>query len=278
MSETGIFAPSTVLDGTGDVRPVSYGDLKNFHVTFYMREVLDEKASKLKNRRIVKPVEYCRKEVAGDNKTIWDAPVSDADKHNWPQQYAAFQRGESEMVMGTPLDAWPMLTADHRAALKNMGFKSVEQIRDVTDSAINSMSGGNGALLQNMREHALKWLEEQESGALEQKLTEALAQKENEMDVLKNQMAEMAQQMNRMQEQQAIGAIPPAQSVMTAEQPVEEPLEAEALANIPTIEPDLPEMEPEGRGEGPEDPPGTKRGPGRPAGSKNKVKKGDNAA
>lgn len=230
-----IFAPSTVLGGTGDVLGVEFGDDSAIAVTFYMREVEDEEQTRIQGRVIKKNVEFCRMEFPGDNRSNWDQPVRERDKHRFPQQYAAFKQGEGEMVIGTPLESWPLLTADHRIALKNLGFKTVEQVANVSDAAIGGMVHGNGPLLQNLREHAKKWLETQEAGAAERRLAEEVAKKDRELDVLRDQMRSMAQQLEAVHLNQMAGA----QVDVPAEpQPAPEPIpDVNALADIPTVEP-----------------------------------------
>lgn len=242
MSEFGSeFAPATVMPGQGAVRPVSYGDDAAFIVEFYTRMVEDEKATALRGRRIERPVEYCKKHAVGDPRTVWDAPVSEIDKQRWPQAYNAFQRGEHDSVIGTPLDAWPLLNIDMRAALKNVGLKTVEQIAEVTDATMSTMPGNAGALIQNVRRHAEKFLADQKEGEQERVLAEKLTQKDGEIAALKNQMAELAHQMQGMRDAQA-NAIPAQQPIgaPTPPAPLPEPApepSLEALDDLPEVEP-----------------------------------------
>lgn len=254
MSEFGNeFAPATVMPGQGSVRPVQYGDDAAFIVEFYTRMVEDEKLTALRGRRIERPEEYCKKQAVGDPRTTWDAPVSEADRQRWPQAYAAFQRGEHDSVIGTPLDAWPLLTIDMRAALKNLGLKTVEQIVEMTDGTMSTLPGNAGSLIQRVKAHAEKFLKDQEAGEQERVLAEKLAKRDAEVASLQNQMASLAHQMQTMKDEHAntvpipqpLGATPPAPEAA----PLPEPA-LDALDALPVLEPEV-----------------EKRKPGRPKGS-----------
>lgn len=247
------FASATVMEGRGDVRPVSYGDDSNFVVSFYTREVEDEKETAIRGRVVLKGIAFCRKYAVGDTKTIWDLPVTEADKMRFPSQWAAFERGESESVVGTPLEAWPLLNADMRLALKNEGFKTVDQIANVSDGALSTM-GRVGALIQKVRANAQQFLGDQEAGEAERRLAAKLEEKDNQLAAMQEQMAQLSQQMERMREMQINAPVHPSQSAIPS---------APAKEAAPERTPDvsvldaLPEVEPVE-----EEPP--KRRPGRP--------------
>lgn len=242
------FASATVQGGAGDVLPVSHGDDKAFQVEFYTREVEDEKETKLKGRRILKPVPYCRKRAMGDPRTVWDAPVSEADKMRWPMLWQAYERGEEEMVIGTPLDSWPLLTREARITLKNWGYKTVDQVAEVTDGALMGMADGQiRQILAQVREHAKKFIKDQESGEVERRLAGQLEERDNEIALLKGQMATLAAQMERMNaEKLAAPVTPPIESApgfqpMQPKEPEIDPVRA--FSGLPTLE--AAESEPE---------------------------------
>ena len=238
------FAPATVLEGQGDVRPVQYGDDSRFLVEFYTREVEDEKETKLRGRRFLKAMPYCRKRAMGDPRTVWDAPVSDTDKLRWPAQWAAYERGEHDMVMGTPLDSWPLLSREARLLLKNWGFKTVEQITEVTDGTLLGMDQEISRVLAQVRGHAEKFIKDQQSGESERRLAEELEQRDNEIGGLKNQVAQLLATVERMNTEKLAGAIVPAPDLAPGFQPPPAPEKSVQTQGLADLEA-LPELEPE---------------------------------
>lgn len=53
--------------------------------------------------------------------------------------YEAWKRGEEVPENGTPLAVWPGITADQAKFLKAKGILSVEQVRDMSDSTIETL-------------------------------------------------------------------------------------------------------------------------------------------
>jgi len=242
------FASATVLEGAGDVLGVSHGDDRRFQVEFYTREVEDERQSKIYGRRILKAVPFCRKRAMGDSRTVWDAPVSMADKQRWPAQWAAYEKGEEEMVIGTPLDAWPLISREARITLKNWGFKTVEQIAEVTDGSLGDMAGDVSRIVNHVRGNAQKFIADQESGANERRLMEELDQRDNKIGALEEQMRQMSQTMERMQTERHTGPIVAPVETAPGFQPMQYPQPApaaqvqqeaglKALESLPTVEP-----------------------------------------
>lgn len=242
------FATATVLEGQGDVRPVQHGDDSRFLVEFYTREVEDERETRLRGRRFLKPVPYCRKRAMGDPRTVWDAPVSESDKLRWPQQWMAYERGEHDMAIGTPLDSWPLLSREARILLKNWGFKTVEQITEVTDGTLLGMDKEISRVIAQVREHAKKFITDQQSGEAERKLAQELEERDNQIGALQNQIAQLSATVERMNAERLAAPIVRPQETGPGFQPPPPPeksVETQGLADLealPALEP-LPDEE-----------------------------------
>ena len=52
------------------------------------------------------------------------------------QHYDAWKQGNEVPVDGTPLGAWPALTSEQAQALKTMGLRTVEEIRDASEGIV----------------------------------------------------------------------------------------------------------------------------------------------
>lgn len=241
------FATATVMEGAGDVRPVQHGDDSRFLVEFYTREIEDEKQTKIHGRRMLASKAYCRKRAMGDPRTVWDAPVSDEDKMRWPQQWAAYERGEHDMVFGTPLDSWPLLSREARLLMKNWGFKTVDQVAEVTDATLLGMEPSLGRTVAQVREHAKKFIEDQQSGESERRLAGELEKRDNEMGAMKNTIAQLSATIERMNAERLAAPIVKPQETGPGFQPMHPPqpaAEIQAAQGLKDLE-TLPELEPE---------------------------------
>ena len=243
------FAASTVLEGEGDIRPVSYGDDSRFLVEFYTAEIEDEKETRIRGRRILKAVPHCRKRAVGDPRTVWDAPVTETDKMRWPNLWAAYNRGEEQMVIGTPLDSWPLLTREARITLRNWGYKTVEQVAETTDATLNDPQLGR--IVAQVRAHAQKFLEDQEAGSNERRLADELEQRDNQIAALTNTVQQLTQAMEKLKTDRLAAPMVQPQETGPGFQPVQpvgEPTALQqgitALDALPTLEPAEPPVDP----------------------------------
>lgn len=109
-------------------------------------------------------------------------------KLKWAQiepAYRAWKEGTEIPTNGTPLAAWAGVSPDQADVLRARGIKTVEALRDATDSMIAKVSLPN---MRGLRELAGKFLESMTASAA----AAAMAQKDEEMAAMKEMMEEMA--------------------------------------------------------------------------------------
>lgn len=94
--------------------------------------------------------------------------------------YDAYKNGEALPENGTPLAAWSGVTVDQASHLKSMGLKSVEDVRDMSDSAVSKLPFPDARKLPNL---AGAFLEGEDAAAKDKKM----AAMQEQMDA----MAEM---------------------------------------------------------------------------------------
>ena len=70
--------------------------------------------------------------------------------------YDAWKDGNELPESGTPLAAWSGVTAEMAQAMRSMGFKTVEDVRDMGDGAVSKLPFPNARKLPEL---AAKWLE-----------------------------------------------------------------------------------------------------------------------
>lgn len=90
----------------------------------------------------------------GAQKSVIDREVKDQDRREFPQQWAAYSANKDQMDGGTPLERLPGMDKGRADAFKTVYCMSVEQLANMSDSALQS--AGMGAL--EWRANARKYL------------------------------------------------------------------------------------------------------------------------
>jgi len=102
--------------------------------------------------------------------------------------YEAWRNGQEIPETGTPIDAWGGVTSDQAKALKAMGIKTVEAVRDMGDAAMRELRMPNARQLPRM---AASWLETSDAAA-----------KDAENAELKERIAAMEEMLTERQDAQ----------------------------------------------------------------------------
>lgn len=82
----------------------------------------------------------------GDNKTVVNRQVKEDDKHRWPKQWDAYQRGEEFKSEGYPLEQWPEVDEGQVREFNYKNIYTVEQLALMTDSNLQSLGPGGREL------------------------------------------------------------------------------------------------------------------------------------
>ena len=127
-AETGI--EFTTTDPTDNCRPLFRWEAKQ-----------NSAKSKVEGRPIFDQVPFVTIMSPGDNKNVVDAKVDDDHKSRWPQQWAAFEKGNEQPLNGTPISEWPALNMAQVAELKALNIFSIEQLANLDDRGTQEMTG-----------------------------------------------------------------------------------------------------------------------------------------
>ena len=130
---------------------------------------------------VFKDVEFVELRHPGDRSYNFIAEVSQEHKMRFPQQYAAFRAGESQVHEGTPIEQWPAVTKAEVFNLKGIGIRTIEDLATMPDSALPNL----GHAARAYRDRALAWTQAAQKGAAGiqaakevEKLTSALEAKD----------------------------------------------------------------------------------------------------
>src|ERR1700744_6632475 len=121
---------------------------------FFVDQVQDMVASEQQGRPIYRDEERVEIIMPGNAQTRFVARVTTEHTGRWPKESQAFKEGIEISPDGTPLEEWPILKRSQVLELKALGFKRVEQVRDMSDHAIQRVGMGARAL----KERALIFL------------------------------------------------------------------------------------------------------------------------
>lgn len=176
-------------------------------VFFHKKTRQNELKTEQEGRPIFDEVVYIKKMVPGDSLNIIERPMYESDKNEFPMQWAHYmnKQGNDQMISGTPLIEWPILTTAQAEELRAMKFYTVEHVAEASDALIMKIGMLTGMTPHAFRDRAKAFLAKAKGLADDNKrneeinqLKEELALKEAETAKIK---AETDAKLNQMQEQ-----------------------------------------------------------------------------
>jgi hypothetical protein len=127
---------------------------------FYSKPIQNAFKSEKEGRPIFEDVVMVKIMTPGNNLNIIDTFARDDHKQRFPLQWAHFQNMKSgEAVAGTPLTAWPLLTAAQCEEMKFYKFFTVESIAHASDQQLQSIGMVAGMSGFALRERAQRFLD-----------------------------------------------------------------------------------------------------------------------
>lgn len=170
------------------------GDNRLF-VKFYNAPRKNEEKSVSMGRPIYDDTLYIRIQVPGDKESIVVRPARTMDKNRFRAQFERYQKGEEQVVDGTPLSEWPSINRSMVEELKHFGVYTVEQLVDMPDNQAQNFAG-----IQNLKNMARNFLERADGIAVDVKLEKALEDKNAQMEAMQAQIAEMQATIQKLSE------------------------------------------------------------------------------
>lgn len=149
---------------------------------FYNDAIQNMEMSEKEGRPIYQDVEMVEVRIPGDQQMTWVGKVEEKHKHRWPEQYAAFKRGEERAASGTPLEHWPnpTMTKSRVAEIKAHNILSVEELAGIPDSSLQKL--GMGA--RELREQARYYISNANDGAANAAMSAEIARLKEMVETL----------------------------------------------------------------------------------------------
>jgi hypothetical protein len=179
------------VQGSGDVRSVSYGSDKGLFVEFHDEPIYNEYKSLQDGKPHYDMKVMVKIYTPGDKtKVVHRLARLEADMGippdpaRWPAQWAAYQQGKTAIKDGTPLSEWARLNKQQVQDFNAMHIWTVEQLAEVSDVALDGLGHGG----RSLRDAAIAFLEQAKDASFVHKLEEKHA---SEMAEAMRQIAEL---------------------------------------------------------------------------------------
>jgi hypothetical protein len=151
-------------------------------------------------RPIFRDIIYIHIEAPGDRTSIIERPKYEDDEQRFPLEWAAYKNahGADPVEVGTPLSAWPLLTAAQAEELKALKFRTVESIAGASDTALQKMGMVAGMSPFAFRDRAAGFLAAAKDSSYAQQQADALKESQARESEMKAQIAELQEQMKTL--------------------------------------------------------------------------------
>lgn len=125
-------------------------------------------------------------------------PASEVDKQRYPRQWAAFSADQDQSEVGWTLDNCAFLDVAQIATYKARNIKTIEALSAAPDTAIHGIMGA-----REHRKQAAALLKQASDGKPLAELVQKNSALENEIDLLKKQLAEVLEEFGKAKEKKA---------------------------------------------------------------------------
>ena len=160
---------------------------KRLSVQFFKKPLINPAKTAAEGREIYDDVIWIKKMIPGDALNIIERPIYEQDKMEFPLHWAHFQNqhGSDEMLSGTPLSEWSLISRSQAEELKGLKFYTIEQIAEASDLALQRMGMSAGMSPYTFRDKAKAFLNKSSSDAEALKRDESLKALEAENERLR---------------------------------------------------------------------------------------------
>jgi hypothetical protein len=156
-------------------------------VGFYKKSVLNPSRSREMGQPVYEGRDFVKIQHPGETLNIVDRPAHDGDKQRWPQKWAHYLAGVTQIPDGIPLS---LLFPDKPQIVDMMrgyNIHTVEQLSNLSAQAISTV--GMGA--QDWVNAAKRYMERADKGVNHHQFEKALADKDQDIRTLRRQLDEV---------------------------------------------------------------------------------------
>ena len=166
---------------------------ENLYVKFFVHPLQNKEKTLEEGRPIFEDREFVSIMVPGDKHNIVTREARKADFQRFPKQYQAFKTDNDELLDGTPLDKWPLITPAQTLEMKYFNIRTVEQLAGLNDSTAQQFMGIN-----LLRDRAKEYLVAAKDAAPVTQLQGELAKRDETISSLEAAMDAMQKDMKKL--------------------------------------------------------------------------------
>lgn len=167
---------------------------KNLAVRFFTHPIRNDEKTASEGRPIFDDQDMVEIRVRGDRNNIIIRPVRPEDTMRFRDAWKAFEQREDIKESGTPLKEWPIMAASTVEELRYMGFFTVEQVANASDSVCSKFAG-----LQNFKQKAKLYIEQtKDANAVISKLAKENDDTKSQLEMAQRQIAELGRKLEEL--------------------------------------------------------------------------------
>lgn len=161
---------------------------------FFTKAAQDAEATAREGRPIFKEVEYIQIVNPGDRTTTNIRPIGPADKGRFAQQIAHWRATQqSEQLVGTPLEAWGIMSLAQIEEYRYFGVRTIDQMGDLRDDVCQKIMGAT-----TLKQRAQKFLQLAKDEAPVKAVHAELKKRDEEIEMLKQAIADQGAQLKAL--------------------------------------------------------------------------------
>jgi hypothetical protein len=177
---------------------VSHGDDQGLFVVFERKAVQNKVKSEAAGRPIFDEFDYIEITIPG-GKTKVVEKVTDHHKQRFPKHWELHQKmldGKTgASLIGTPLDQWPAMSVSQVHEMRALGIHTVDQLAHLNENGISAIGRGG----RELKAKAAAFIAQASGDAEAEALAAENIRQADEITDLRNQIAQLAEQMRQMQ-------------------------------------------------------------------------------
>ena len=169
-------------------------------VKFHRVAVQQPYQTNKQGRPIFEDVDFIQIFTPGNQLNIIDTPVRVEHRKRFPVQWANYiaTQGTGDQIVGTPVTAWPFLTASQAEEFKAVKFFTVEQIANASDGQLQSLGMIGGGNPHTIRDRAKAYLAAASGTAPVESQAAELAETKAKLAEMEKTLAMLTAQQNGM--------------------------------------------------------------------------------
>jgi hypothetical protein len=170
-------------------------------VRFYRKPIEIKDETIAQGRPIFRDADWVTIMTPGDQLNIIDTVAQDRHKARFPVQWAKYQNkvGGEEVISGTPIDHWPLVSMSQAEELKGIKFHTVESIANCSDQQLQRIGMIAGMSPHAFRDKARSFLNlAKDSAEIEARNAELAQLKEENAKIKAETDAKLAQMQEQM--------------------------------------------------------------------------------